>query len=276
MSDVDTSIHPHSTGPAAELAAAHAAPEPLKMYGGWFCPYVQRAWMVLEEKGIPYQYIETNPYKKTPEFLALNPRGLVPTVATPCGRAPLYESPVVCEYLEEAFPDSGEPLLPRDAYGRARCRIWMQFAGDRVVPCWYRLMQHTPSKSYSLDEARAELHANLATFVREMAPAEAGGPWFLGRSFSLVDVMLAPWAARMWLLDHYKDGGSGIPGPGEGGDDEAVWARWRVWAEAVMARGSMVATLSDPDKYIGVYRRYADDTTNSLVAQATRLGRRLP
>lgn len=34
-----------------------------------FCPYVQRAWIVLEERGIPYQYEEINPYKKEPHFL---------------------------------------------------------------------------------------------------------------------------------------------------------------------------------------------------------------
>jgi glutathione S-transferase len=56
---------------------------PLKLYGAWFCPFVQRAWIVLHEKDIPYQYVEINPYHKAPELLALNPRGLVPTLAVP-------------------------------------------------------------------------------------------------------------------------------------------------------------------------------------------------
>ena len=34
-----------------------------------FCPYVQRAWITLEERGIPYQYKEVNPYKKENHFL---------------------------------------------------------------------------------------------------------------------------------------------------------------------------------------------------------------
>ena len=37
--------------------------------GRQFCPYVQRAWITLEERGIPYQYKEVNPYKKEKHFL---------------------------------------------------------------------------------------------------------------------------------------------------------------------------------------------------------------
>ncbi len=34
-----------------------------------FCPFVQRTWICLEEKGLPYQYKEVNPYKKEKHFL---------------------------------------------------------------------------------------------------------------------------------------------------------------------------------------------------------------
>ena len=273
---VDTDIHPDATGRAAELAAAHGADQPLKLYAGWFCPFVQRAWMALEEKRIAYQYVEINPYHKSPEFLAVNPRGLVPALGVPAGadgrdRQPLYESAVLCEYLDEAH--AGPALLPGDPYDRARCRVWMDHVAGKVVPAWYRLMQHTPEKPYGLDEARGDLHKHLLALAREMAD---GGPWFLGGAFSLVDVMLAPWAVRLWLIDHYKDGGVGIPEAGKGGEDEAAWDRWRAWFAAIQERPSVVDTSSDPERYIGVYKRYADDTTNSEVGQATRLGRRLP
>jgi len=278
---VDTSIHPHATGPAAELVAAHSADYALKLYAGWFCPFVQRAWMVLVEKRIAHQYVEINPYHKSPEFLALNPRGLVPALVVPAaspGRTtkPLYESAVLCEFLDEAFADQtahGPRLLPDDAYERAVCRIWMDHVAGKIVPAWYRLMQHTAEKPYGIHEARAELHTHLLTLAREMAN---GGPWFLGERFTLVDVMLAPWAVRLWLIDYYKDGGVGIPDPESGGEDETAWKRWRTWLAAIEERRSVVETSSTKDMYIGVYKRYADDTTNSEVGQATRSGRRLP
>ena len=118
----DSNLHPTATGPAARIVAAHTSPEPLKLYSGWFCPFVQRVWAVLEEKNIPYQYIEVNPYDKPASLLALNPRGLVPTLEAPNGK-PLYESSVICEFLDEAYPGHGPRLLPEDSYERARCRI---------------------------------------------------------------------------------------------------------------------------------------------------------
>lgn len=54
----DANLHPEATGPAKAIVDAHGAEQPLKLYSGWFCPFVQRAWTVLEEKKIPYQYIE--------------------------------------------------------------------------------------------------------------------------------------------------------------------------------------------------------------------------
>ncbi|KAK0628240.1 glutathione S-transferase [Bombardia bombarda] len=285
MATVDTSLEGETSGAAGELAAAHSAEHPLKLYGGWFCPFVQRAWIVLAEKNIPHQYVEINPYKKAPEFLALNPRGLVPTLAVPVSVGgegkkdlkPLYESTVICEYLDEAFADTGRfgpRLLPEeDAYDRARCRLCIDHIGSRIVPAFYRFIQHTPDKAYSIDEVRAEFLGHLKTFANELG---SGGPWFLGERFSLVDVMLAPWAKRLFLVDHYKSGGVGIPAEGEGGDDEAVWARWRQWFEAIAARKSVKETWSNDDQYIGAYKRYAEDTTQSEVAKATRQGKSLP
>jgi hypothetical protein len=47
----DEHIHPHATGRAAETVAAHQAENELVFYSGWFCPFVQRSWIALEEKG---------------------------------------------------------------------------------------------------------------------------------------------------------------------------------------------------------------------------------
>ena len=41
---------------------------------------MQRGWITLQEKKIPYQWKEVNPYKKDKEYLAINPKGLVPAL----------------------------------------------------------------------------------------------------------------------------------------------------------------------------------------------------
>ncbi|KAI0135843.1 glutathione S-transferase [Daldinia grandis] len=292
---VDTSLPGSATGAAAAFAADHAAEHPLKLYGGWFCPFVQRTWIVLHEKRIAHQYVEINPYAKAPEFLALNPRGLVPTLAVPVDaerkgnkRKPLYESAVVCEYLDEAYADekeNGPGLLPSDPYERARCRLWIDHISSKIIPGFYRVLQHTSDKGYSIEEAREGFLGQIKTLAEEILEnekdgkdGEDSGPWFLGRAFSLVDVMLAPWAKRLFLIDHYKPGGVGIPASGQAGDEEEekIWARWRKWYDAIVVRQSIKDTWSADEQYIAAYKRYAEDTTQSEVAQATRKGERLP
>lgn len=318
-STIDTSIDPVPTGAAAHLAAAHSQPHPLRLHGAWFCPFVQRTWIVLAEKRIPHQYVETNPYRKDPALLRLNPRGLVPTLEiAPAAARPraLYESTVICEYLDERFADEsrfGPRLLPpvsddddddddggggESAYLRARCRLWIHHVATRIVPAFYRLLQHTGEKGYTIEEARGELLGALKAFAGAMVEADrerdrerersrengdgdgdgdGDGPWFLGDRFSLVDVALAPWAKRLFLIDHYKPGGVGIPAKGQRAPgEEEVWVRWDRWFEAVAERESVRATWSDDEMYVQVYRRYAEDTTQSEVGKATRQGRGLP
>lgn len=282
---VDENVFARATGAAAALVSAHSAEHPLKLYAGWFCPFVQRAWLVLEEKRIPYQYIEINPYQKAKSFLDLNPRGLVPTLGVPKSAGPdgkervtkpLYESTVICDYLNEVYADEetyGPNLYPADAYERARCKIWIDHICSRIVPSFYRFCQHQPQWNNSIEDTRAEFLGLLKAFIKE---ADEEGPFFLGKRFSMVDVMLTPWLVRLWILDHFKDGGLGMPGPGEAGEDEEVWNRWRKWAEAVEGRRSVKETLSSREEYVHVYQRYAEDKTQSEVGQATRSGRNLP
>lgn len=64
---------------------------------GHLSPFVQRVWIALEAKGLQYQYIEVDPYKKPEALLEVNPRGLVPGIRHGdwgCG-----ESTVLMEYV---------------------------------------------------------------------------------------------------------------------------------------------------------------------------------
>ncbi|CAO2656167.1 Nn.00g049700.m01.CDS01 [Neocucurbitaria sp. VM-36] len=264
----DADLHPEATGLAAKIVKAHEAEQPLKLYSGWFCPFVQRVWIALEEKGIPYQYIEVNPYHKPQSLLDLNPRGLVPTLQYQ--DKPLFESTVLCEFLEEAFPENTPHLLPKDAYDRARTRIWTDYVGTRIIPAYHRFLQHQGTDG--LKGKQIEFLNHLKEFTREM---DHEGPYFLGKDFSLIDIVLAPWANRLWVFDHFK-GGSGIPEEGQGGHDEEVWRRWRKWAEAVEERKSVKQTLSEREHYLPIYQRYAEDRAQSEAAKAIRAGRGIP
>ncbi|KAF2008004.1 glutathione transferase omega-1 [Amniculicola lignicola CBS 123094] len=264
----DADLHPEATGLAAATVKAHSAEHPLKLHSGWFCPFVQRVWIALEEKAIAYQYIEVNPYHKPESLLKLNPRGLVPTLQY--DNKPLYESTVLCEFLEEAYPNYAPQLLTEDPYERARTRIWTDFVTSRIIPAFHRFLQHQGTDG--LEVKRDELLGYLKQFTREMSPS---GPFFNGPEFQLIDIIIAPWALRLWVFDHFK-GGLGVPERGKGGEDEEVWGRWRMWLEAIEQRKSVKETTSDREHYLPIYQRYADDKAQSELAKATREGRGVP
>lgn len=271
----DENLHPVATGKAADIVKAHENTKADHvLYSGWFCPFVQRVWITLEEKNIPYRYQEINPYRKEPSFLQLNPRGLVPTLGVPVpgkGEQPLIESGIICEYLDETFPQT--PLLPRDPFQRAKLRISIDYVTSRIIPAFHRFLQHTPDKPYGIDEVRKEFLQTLVTWIKDADPK---GPFFAGAHLSMPDVILAPWAVRLWVFDHFKEGGLGAPEPGQGGEDEEAWERWRRWVKAVEGRESIQATLSEREYYLPIYERYHTDKAQSELAKATRAGRGVP
>ncbi|KAF7792769.1 hypothetical protein EIP86_003867 [Pleurotus ostreatoroseus] len=256
MSVAEAQTYPHASGIAAKTAEEHQEPQELVFYAAWFCPFATRAWIALEEKGVPYQYKEVNPYKKEKHFLDINPLGLVPAFEYQ-GKA-LYESVILDEFLEDVYPSYGTNLLPEDPYERARARIWIDYVSKKIVPAYFRLIQ-----AQGADKQRAaleDLNQALGTFA-----AQIKGPYFLGDAFSLVDVVVAPWIARDY-----------IPAEHRGYRREAVENGWKSYAEAVEKRDSVIRTQSDKERYHEVYGRYLRDEAQSEVAKATRTGGVIP
>ncbi len=67
-----------------------------------YSPFVQRVWISLELKQVPYQYIEVDPYKKPQSLLDVNPRGLIPALRH--GKWSCHESTVLMEYVSISAP----------------------------------------------------------------------------------------------------------------------------------------------------------------------------
>ena len=61
------------------IRARSASPSKVNFYCSWFCPFAQRAWIALEEKGVDYRYVEINPY----EVDAAKPGGYMPKGSPP-------------------------------------------------------------------------------------------------------------------------------------------------------------------------------------------------
>ena len=207
-------------------------------------------WTVLEEKSIPYQYIEVNPYHKPETLLRLNPKGLVPTLEF--DGKPLYESTIICEFLEDQYPNHGLTLLPSDAFEKAKMRIWINYVTTEVVTGFHRFLQYQSGQAPdSLNDVRQEYLNTLKQLTQAM---NKEGPFFLGKEPMLIDFVLGPWAIRHWVFDYYKSG-LGIPAEGQGEADEETWRRWRRWMRAIENRKSVKETTSETEHYLPIYRR---------------------
>lgn len=188
----------------------------------------QKVRMCLAEKKLDYINIWIDGNKKenlTPEYLALNPNGVVPTMVHD-GKV-IIDSSVICEYLDEAFPEPS--LAPADPVERAHMRAWMRFAEEVPtvairVPS-FRMVLYTRFKE--MDEQtflkqEADIRPLRKHFYRRMGGARgftdedvsaaleeldltlsrmekslAGGPWLLGKHFTLADIILVPTIDRM-------------------------------------------------------------------------------
>lgn len=114
----------------------------LTFYYGAGSPYAWRVWLALEHKRIPYERRVVSfaaGEHKQPEYLAVNPRGKVPAIVD--GGARLYESAAIVEYLEDAYPDSGERLFPRAPADRALVRRKICEADSYLAPTMNRLVR---------------------------------------------------------------------------------------------------------------------------------------
>ncbi|NXL04418.1 GSTO1 transferase, partial [Mesembrinibis cayennensis] len=126
-------------GRVSSLSSGSAAPGPvpegvIRLYSMRFCPFAQRARLVLRSKGISHEVININLKNKPDWFFEKNPFGLVPVLETSKGQL-IYESPITCEYLDEAFP--GKKLMPSDPYERAFQKMLLEHF-SKITPLVFK------------------------------------------------------------------------------------------------------------------------------------------
>jgi glutathione S-transferase len=180
----------------------------LTFYYGSGSPYAWKVWLTLEHKAIPYEFRLLSFDRgdtKAPAFLAVNPRGRVPTIVDD-GFA-LWESAAIVEYLEERYAQN--PLLPKDAKGRATARRLAAEADSYLGPVVGRLAElalysETPVEAGEIDKAKSEVLAELASWERQMT-----GPYFLG-ALSLADFAVFPHLRLLRRIEDRKPG-NGLP-----------------------------------------------------------------
>jgi len=152
--------------------------------------------------------------------------------------------------------------MPKGAFAKAQARIMASWVDRQICSPFYRVLIRKDQKER--DDAFAELLANLRVFAKNIHPQ---GPFFYGTDLSIVDVALAPWAYRFYILEHYRGKGFGIPA-----NDTTLSPYFR-WYDAVVELPAVKDTLQDKKKLAAVYERYADASAKSMVGDAVRAGK---
>jgi glutathione S-transferase len=170
-----------------------------------FAPHV-----LLHEIGVPFELRlvdRANAAHKSPEYLRLNPNGLIPVLQD--GDLVLYETAAICLHLADTHPAAD--LMP--AVGTAeramayKWLVWLSatvqatlihyFYGDRLVD---------PGNTEAAAQIKAHCQARVIGHLQQIDAhlAAHGGPWMLGERYSLLD----PYT---WMLCRWTRGFSEQP-----------------------------------------------------------------
>jgi glutathione S-transferase len=201
----------------------------MKLFHGWLSSASRRVRLCLAEKDITFEGVAIDLSKQehhTPEYLAMNPNGVVPALQISPGQV-LYESSTICEYLEDIQPEPS--LRPSDPYDRAVMRNFIRYTDDKCLPnllilnwsialqpgasrwtdaqlkekleriptperreAWVRIAR----RPYTEEEKAAARQALLA-LVDKMERMLADSDWLVGKCYSLADIAAVPFVARI-------------------------------------------------------------------------------
>lgn len=160
-----------------------------------------------------------------PEYLALNPKGVVPTLLD--RGEPIIESTVICEYLEDTYPEV--PLRPQDTVARARMRLWTMLPDTGLHQACgitsFAIAFRQQMLALPAEERERQLAAKPDPVAREhvrntielgldapgvpealrfydkvltqMSRQLEATPWLAGEEYSLADATLLPYVCRL-------------------------------------------------------------------------------
>jgi glutathione S-transferase len=171
----------------------------LKLISHLLCPYVQRAIIVLEEKQIAYERIDIDLANKPDWFLKISPLGKTPVLLV--NEQAIFESAVICEYLEET---TSTPLHPQDPLNRAQHRAWMEFASATLNAIGG---MYSAADDRTLGDKITDLQTKFAQLETELDQFDREGPYFAGSTFSMVDAAFGPVFRYFDVFDTFADFG---------------------------------------------------------------------
>ena len=163
----------------------------LKIWGRATSSNVQKVLWCCAELGIEFERVDVGgPFggNRDPEYLNMNPNGLVPTVKD--GDLIMWESNTICRYL--AATHNGERLYPRDPVARTHVERWMDWQLAVIgPPMGQLLMGLVRSTPETRDNAAIEAARRRAATAWNIVEEEIKGqPYLAGAELSLAEIVL--------------------------------------------------------------------------------------
>lgn len=182
----------------------------LKLCGFHISNYHNKVRLALLEKGIAFEEDPNCKPSQKDDWLARSVMGKVPIVETDNGS--LAESQVICEYLEDAYPQV--PLYPKDPMAKARARELITVVELHLELVARRLYGGAFFGGTTPEETKKEVERDLAKGVRALSKLAAFDPYIAGKAFSLADCaafVSLPLVAMASKITFGKDALEGVP-----------------------------------------------------------------
>ena len=153
--------------------------------------YSHRVRIVMAEKGVTGEIIDSNLDSLSNELLEVSPYAELPVLVD--RDVCLYDSVVLMEYLDERFPHP--PLLPVYPVSRAEIRLFIQ----RIQKDWCEMFDNLISAKLSDSELK-KIRQEFKSQIIALSPILKEKPFFMSEDFSLVDCCIAPILWRLPLI----------------------------------------------------------------------------
>lgn len=167
-------------------------------------PFSGKVRVAFAEKGVDVELVEIHPKRRPARLKELNPLNRVPVLELRDGA--IRESTVICEWLEETYPDP--PLWPADLALRGWARGWLKLLDDGAVGTFFLGMRKMAFGKADddpediVERLHAKVPAQWAHLERALAVHE--GPWLCGDQLTYADlggmaiaVRLPQWAPQL-------------------------------------------------------------------------------
>ncbi|XP_063876052.1 pyrimidodiazepine synthase-like isoform X2 [Scylla paramamosain] len=196
-----------------------------------FCPFAQRACIILAAKNVKHEIVNINLKKKPEWFFEKSPLGKVPSIELD-GQI-MSESLVICDYLDEVYPDP--PLHPADPWRKGQDRMFLEIFG-KVTEAVYKVYFSRGDQDI-LNKGLTDIQAGLDPFEAELMKRNT--KFFVGDKPGMLDYMIWPWMEM--FLAAQRLGGERV--------SENRFPRLFSWMEDMKKDPAIKATYISPDSH---------------------------